>query len=188
MRAGACTILGIGAFLLAAPTWAAGGRYDPDYPVCMEAISSEGTRIDCMYTSIEQCRQGTVGSSGNCFKNPNYVAPAGPAPAQMEATPEPKPKKNAGRYDPDYPVCMELYGMDGSRIECLFTSMEQCKLGTTGTSGTCFSNPSYVPPTAELTPAPVEPPPPTRPAKSTKPAKSKKSTQSPPPLRPAQLQ
>ena len=57
MRAGACTILGIGVILIATPVWAAGGRY----PVCMEAISSEGTRIDCMYTSMEQCRQGTYG-------------------------------------------------------------------------------------------------------------------------------
>ena len=50
-----------GVILIATPVWAAGGRYDPDYPVCMEAISSEGTRIDCMYTSMEQCRQGTYG-------------------------------------------------------------------------------------------------------------------------------
>jgi hypothetical protein len=64
MRAGTCTIVCIAAILIAAPAWAAGGRYDPDYPVCMEAISSEGTRIDCMYTSIEQCRLGTFGSSG----------------------------------------------------------------------------------------------------------------------------
>ena len=76
MRAGACTILGIGVILIATPVWAAGGRYDPDYPVCMEAISSEGTRIDCMYTSMEQCRQGTYGSSGTCFNNPQLRAPA----------------------------------------------------------------------------------------------------------------
>jgi hypothetical protein len=39
---------------------------------------------------------------------------------------------------------MEVYGADGSRIECFFTSMEQCKLGTT--AGMCFNNPYYVPP------------------------------------------
>jgi hypothetical protein len=33
MRAGACTILCVGAILIAAPAWAAGGRYDPDYPL-----------------------------------------------------------------------------------------------------------------------------------------------------------
>jgi Protein of unknown function (DUF3551) len=186
MRAGACTILGIGAVLIAAPVWAAGGRYDPNYPVCMETIASESTFIDCSFTSIEQCNIGTHGTSGNCFKNPSYVPPPAEAvPAQTEPA---KPKKNAGRYDPDYPVCMETYGMDGSRIECFFTSMEQCKLGTTGTSGTCFNNPSYVPPTAEVAPAPAEPAPPAKPTKPAKSAKSAKSPQSPPSLRPAQLQ
>ena len=105
MRAGACTILGIGVILIATPVWAAGGRYDPDYPVCMEAISSEGTRIDCMYTSMEQCRQGTYGSSGTCFNNPNYVPrPAEAAPTPTEPAPTAKTGKSAGRYDPDYPV------------------------------------------------------------------------------------
>jgi hypothetical protein len=188
MRAAACTILGIVAILIAAPVWAAGGRYDPAYPVCMEAISSEGTRIDCMYTSIEQCRQGTFGSSGNCFKNPSYVPqPAEAAPAQTEPAPEPKPRKSAGRYDPDYPVCMEAYGMNGSRIECFFTSMEQCKLGASGTSGTCFNNPAYVPLPADAAAAQTEPAPsakPAKPAKTAKSAKSAKSAQSP---QPAQL-
>jgi hypothetical protein len=262
MRAGTCTILGIGAILITAPAWAAGGRYDPDYPVCMEAIasessiidcsytsieqcrigtsgtsgncfknpryvprpgdaapaqtevplgtksgksagrydpdypvcmeaiSSEGVRIDCMYTSLEQCRQGTFGSSGNCFKNPSYVPrPAEAAPAQTEPTAAARPGKSAGRYDPDYPVCMEAYGMDGSRIECLFTSMEQCKLGTSGTSGTCFKNPSYAPPPANAAAATqTEPAPPAKPAKPTKSAKATKPPQSPPSPQPAQLQ
>jgi Protein of unknown function (DUF3551) len=190
MRAGACTILGIGAILIVAPAWAAGGRYDPDYPVCMEAIQSQGTRLDCMYTSIEQCRLGTVGSSGTCFNNPNYVPrPAEAAPAQTEPALPAKPGKSAGRYDPDYPVCMEAYGADGSRIECFFTSMEQCKLGTTGTAGMCFNNPYYVPPPPEVATAPqTEPAPPVKPAKSPKSAKSAKSLQSPPSPQPAQSQ
>jgi pyruvate/2-oxoglutarate dehydrogenase complex dihydrolipoamide acyltransferase (E2) component len=185
MRAGACTILGIGAILIAAPVWAAGGRYDPDYPVCMEAIDEGGTRIDCMYTSIEQCRLATFGSSGNCFSNPSYVPrPAEVAPAQTEPAPAAKPGKSAGRYDPSYPVCMEAYGADGSRIECFFTSMEQCKLGTTGTGGTCFNNPYYVPPPAAAAPQ-AEPAPPAKPAKR---AKSAKSAKSPPSPQPARLQ
>jgi hypothetical protein len=98
MRARACTILCIGAILIAAPASAAGGRYDPDYPICMESISSEGTRIDCEYTSIEVCRQGVLGgSSGTCFNNPYYVAPPPePAPApQTEPAPPVKPAKSA---------------------------------------------------------------------------------------------
>jgi hypothetical protein len=94
-----------------------------------------------------------------------------------------------GRYDPDYAVCMEVYGMDGSRIECFFTSIEQCKQGTTGTSGICFNNPYYVPPPPEAATAPqTEPAPPVKPAKSPKSAKSAKSLQSPPSPQPAQSQ
>jgi hypothetical protein len=88
MRAQACTILGIAAILIAAPAWAAGGRYDPDHPICMESMSSEGTRIDCEFESMEQCRQGTLGgSSGTCFNNPYYVAP----PPEPAAAPQPEP-------------------------------------------------------------------------------------------------
>jgi hypothetical protein len=60
----------------------------------------------------------------------------------------------AQRYDPNYPVCMEVYGGDGSRIECFFTSMAQCKEGArAGVAGLCFDNPYYVAPPPE--PAPV---------------------------------
>ena len=175
----ACTILGIGVILIATPVWAAGGRYDPDYPVCMEAISSEGTRIDCMYTSMEQCRQGTYGSSGTCFNNPNYVPrPAEAAPTPTEPAPTAKTGKSAGRYDPDYPVCIESYGADGSVIQCFYTSMEQCKISASGSPGTCFNNPSYVPPPAPAAAAPqTEPAPPAKPAKPAKSAKSAKSPQ-----------
>jgi hypothetical protein len=187
MRARACTILCIGVSLIAAPAWAAGGRYDPDYPVCMEAAGAGGSRIECFFTSIEQCRQGTFGSSGTCFNNPNYVPrPAEAAPAQTEPELPAKPRKSAGRYDPDYPVCMEAVGAGGGRIECFFTSIEQCRQGTFGSSGTCFNNPNYVPPPVEAAPAQTEPAPPAKPAKSTKSVKSAKSLQSPPPPQPTQ--
>jgi hypothetical protein len=88
MRVRAWTILCTGTILIAAPAWAAGGRYDPDHPICMESISSEGTRIDCEFESLEQCRQGTLGgSSGTCFNNPYYVAP----PPEAATAPEPEP-------------------------------------------------------------------------------------------------
>jgi Protein of unknown function (DUF3551) len=186
MRVRACTILSIGAILIAAPAWAA-GRYDPDYPICMESISSEGTRLDCEYTSMEQCKQGVLGgSSGTCFNNPSYVPrPAAAAPAQTEPELPAKPKKNMGRYDPDYAVCMEVYDQSGSRIECFFTSMEQCKLGATATAGSCFNNPYYVAPAPEVATAPQTEPPPVKRAKSAKPAKSAKSPQPPPSPQPA---
>jgi hypothetical protein len=63
------------------------------------------------------------------------------------------PPASAQRYDPNYPVCMEVYGSDGSRIECFFTSMAQCKEGAQGMAGLCFDNPYYVTPAAEAAPA-----------------------------------
>jgi Protein of unknown function (DUF3551) len=95
MSAWTCTILCMGAILVAAPAWAAEGRYDPNYPVCMEAAGAGGSRIECFFTSFEQCRQGTFGSSGTCFNNPNYVPPpVEAAPAQTEPAPPAKPAKS----------------------------------------------------------------------------------------------
>jgi hypothetical protein len=59
----------------------------------------------------------------------------------------------AQRYDPRYPICMEVYGGDGSRIECFFTSMAQCHEGARGMAGLCFDNPYYVAPPPEPAPA-----------------------------------
>jgi len=67
----------------------------------------------------------------------------------------------AQKYDPAYPVCMEVYGSDGSVINCFFTSMEQCKEGARGTAGICLNNPYYKPaaaPAAEAAPEPAPSP------------------------------
>jgi hypothetical protein len=65
------------------------------------------------------------------------------------------PPASAQRYDPAYPVCMEVYGSEGSRMECFYTSMAQCKGGATGgVPGLCFENPYYVAPVVETAPAP----------------------------------
>jgi hypothetical protein len=189
MRARARTILCIGAILIAAPAWAAEGRYDPNYPVCMEAVGAGGGRIECVYTSYEQCRQATFGSSGTCFNNPSYVPrPVEAAPVQAEPELPAKPRKSVGRYDPEYPVCMEAVGNGGGRIECVYTSYEQCRQATFGSSGTCFNNPEYAPPPVEAAPAPTEPAQPAKPAKPAKSVKSAKSLQSPPSPQPAQSQ
>jgi hypothetical protein len=164
MRAAACTIFCIAAILIAAPARAAEGRYDPKYPVCMEAVANGGSRIECVFTSYEQCRQASYGSSGTCFKNPSYVPRPAAAPAQAEPELPEKPRKSAGRYDPDYPVCMETAGAGGSNVECIFTSTEQCRQGTFGSSATCFNNPSYVAPPPGA--AQTEPEPPPKPRKS----------------------
>jgi Protein of unknown function (DUF3551) len=184
MLARACTILGLWTMLIAAPVWGAGGRYDPDYPFCMEVVDTSGGRIECRYASYEQCRQFTFGAGGTCFKNPSYVpppagaAPAEAAPAETEPT---KPAKSAGRYDPDYPVCMEVADTSGGRIDCSFTAMAQCQAATGNFAATCINNPSYVPPPPQPAAAQTEPPP----AKPAKPKKSEKSAKSPPSPRPA---
>ena len=80
------------------------------------------------------------------------------------------PAARAQRYDPSFPVCMEVYGSDGSRIECFYTSMAQCKGGATGgVAGMCFNNPYYVTPTPEVTPAAQ-----TAPAPAATPARSQR--------------
>jgi len=75
---------------------------------------------------------------------------------------------SAQRFDPAYPVCMEVYGSDGSVLNCFFMSMEQCKEGARGTAGICLNNPYYKPP-PEATPV-AEP----APTPSPTPAKKKK--------------
>jgi hypothetical protein len=91
MRAGAGAILGLGAILIATSASAA-GRYDPAYPVCMQAYDDNGSRIECFFTSMEQCKQSASGSPGTCFNNPDYVAPP-PEPVAAVAEPAPPPVK-----------------------------------------------------------------------------------------------
>ena len=50
----------------------------------------------------------------------------------------------AQTYDPKYPVCLEIYGEDGSVIECGFTSLAQCtQAASGGRSAMCFNNPYF---------------------------------------------
>jgi Protein of unknown function (DUF3551) len=188
MLARACTIFGLWAMLIAAPAWGAGGRYDPDYPVCMEVVDTSGGRIECRYESIAQCRQFTFGAGGTCFNNPNYVpppagaTPSQAAPAETEPAQPTKPAKSAGRYDPDYPVCMEVADTSGGRIDCSFTAMAQCQAATGNFAATCINNPAYVPPPPEPASPQAAPAPP---VKAAKPKKSAKSAKSPPSPQPA---
>jgi hypothetical protein len=152
----------------------------------MEVIDISGGRIECRYTSYEQCKQGTFGSGGVCMKNPYYKPPpAGAPPAETTPDdpglpPETTPLKSAGRYDPNYPVCMEVYDTTGGRLECRYATYEQCRQFTFGSGGTCFNNPSYVPPPPPPPPVQAEPTPPAKPAKRVKSAKAAKPPQPPP--------
>jgi crotonobetaine/carnitine-CoA ligase len=49
----------------------------------------------------------------------------------------------AQTYDPGYPVCLQTYGIDGSYIECSFTSLAQCAASASGRSAQCLINPYF---------------------------------------------
>lgn len=83
MRALAGGIFGTAIILSAEPTWAQ--MYDPKYPVCMEAMDTSGARIDCWFTSMEQCKNGSTGTE-TCFANPYYKPPP-PEPEPAADTP-----------------------------------------------------------------------------------------------------
>ncbi|MBR0899906.1 DUF3551 domain-containing protein [Bradyrhizobium tropiciagri] len=59
------------------------------------------------------------------------VGIAGPAAAQM--------------YDPNYPVCLEVYGgrLTPEYIDCSYTSLPQCQATASGRAATCSVNPFY---------------------------------------------
>jgi len=46
---------------------------------------------------------------------------------------------SAQTYDPRYPVCMHVYGDKlGDRIDCIFTSLDQCAATASGLPATCL--------------------------------------------------
>jgi hypothetical protein len=51
----------------------------------------------------------------------------------------------AQTYDPDYPVCMEVYAPYGSYLDCSFTSIPQCKASASGRGAQCLINPYFAP-------------------------------------------
>ncbi|HVX74983.1 MAG TPA: DUF3551 domain-containing protein [Bradyrhizobium sp.] len=51
---------------------------------------------------------------------------------------------SAQTYDPSYPVCMHVYGDKlGDRMDCIFTSLEQCAASASGLPAMCLINPYY---------------------------------------------
>jgi hypothetical protein len=49
----------------------------------------------------------------------------------------------AQTYDPNYPVCIQAYGVGGSHIDCSYTSLSQCQASASGLSAQCFANPYF---------------------------------------------
>ena len=48
----------------------------------------------------------------------------------------------AQTYDPDYPVCLRVYGL-ASYDECRYTSLAQCAASASGRSAQCLINPYF---------------------------------------------
>jgi hypothetical protein len=48
----------------------------------------------------------------------------------------------AQTYNPDYPVCLQTYGIDGG-IACGYTSLAQCALSAGGRAAQCIINPYF---------------------------------------------
>jgi hypothetical protein len=50
----------------------------------------------------------------------------------------------AQTYDPNFPVCIQTYGIDGNYIACGYISMDQCRASASGRAAQCIVNPYYV--------------------------------------------
>jgi uncharacterized protein DUF3551 len=57
---------------------------------------------------------------------------------------------NAQTYDPDFPVCLHLYGRTGY-IDCRYTSLAQCAQSASGRGAQCETNPYF----AQVEPGPA---------------------------------
>ena len=53
------------------------------------------------------------------------------------------PPARAQTYDPSYPVCLQVYGIEGGYISCGYTSMAQCQLSASGRAAQCIVNPYF---------------------------------------------
>ena len=50
---------------------------------------------------------------------------------------------HAQTYDPNFPVCLQTYGIDGNYIDCSFVSLPQCAASASGRSAQCLINPYF---------------------------------------------
>jgi Protein of unknown function (DUF3551) len=50
----------------------------------------------------------------------------------------------AQTYDPNYPVCLQAFGIAGNSIACGYTSMAQCAQSASGLAAQCLVNPYFV--------------------------------------------
>ena len=50
---------------------------------------------------------------------------------------------HAQTYDPNYPVCLQVYVPRGGYIDCSFTSLPQCQATASGRAAQCYANPYF---------------------------------------------
>jgi Protein of unknown function (DUF3551) len=51
---------------------------------------------------------------------------------------------HAQTYDPNYPVCLQVYApRAGGYISCSFASLAQCQATASGRSAECYANPVF---------------------------------------------
>ena len=55
-------------------------RYDPNYPVCMQAWTRDGNTMNCRFSSWDQCRAMASGYSAMCLDNPYWQGPRQASP------------------------------------------------------------------------------------------------------------
>jgi hypothetical protein len=58
--------------------------------------------------------------------------------AALTATPAP-----AQTYDPNYPVCLQTYGIGGGYIDCSYFSLAVCSATASGRAAQCITNPYF---------------------------------------------
>ena len=49
----------------------------------------------------------------------------------------------AQTYDPNYPVCLQVYGRAGNYISCRYTAMGQCQMAASGRAAQCITYPFF---------------------------------------------
>jgi Protein of unknown function (DUF3551) len=49
----------------------------------------------------------------------------------------------AQTYDPNFPICLQTYGIAGNYIACGYTSMAQCAISASGRAAQCIVNPYF---------------------------------------------
>src|SRR5215472_12684208 len=70
MRAQVLMTIGLGTILAGAPARAQ--TYGSAFPICLQSCALGGCKIECDYTSLEQCNASASGRAAQCYTNPFF--------------------------------------------------------------------------------------------------------------------